>query len=377
MRYKKLGKTNIDVSILGYGILRMPKTKAGRTSIDTKESIRIIRHAIDNGINFIDTAYNYEGKKSETIVGKALLDGYREKITLMTKSPTWLIKKPEDFDKYLNEQLEKLQTDTIDIYLMHNLSEKRFENVFLKYNLIERMEKARKDGKIRYMGFSSHDTPENIKKYLDTFDFDVVLVQYNFLDQSNVEVIQYAAEKGLGVAIMGPVGGGRLAMQPTTDMKKLLTKGRDDFVDLAFKLVWSNPNISIVLSGMSSEEMIDENIHFATKKEYTLSESESKRVAEVSKVFQEIYDLNCTQCGYCMPCPSDVNIKEILKQLMVSKNPLYLHPARRKYYGIGISKSIPGKKATACTECGECEEKCPQNIPIINRIKEAHRILSQ
>ncbi|MHA1502794.1 MAG: 4Fe-4S dicluster domain-containing protein, partial [Candidatus Heimdallarchaeota archaeon] len=180
----------------------------------------------------------------------------------------------------------------------------------------------------------------------------------------------------LGTLVMGPIGGGRLAMEPTEEMKQWLTKNRNDFADVALKFVWSNPDIDVVLSGMGSQHMVDENITLASSEERFLTAEESKRVDTIAAKFKEIYDLDCTQCGYCDDCPSNVMIKFILKQLMVSKDPLRMHGARAKYRGIGLSKKTPGNNAEACTECGECLEKCPQNIEIIERLKEAHGILT-
>ena len=374
MRYVKLGKTGLKVSILGFGILRLPKTAAKRPTVDVKESIRIIRHAIDKGVNFVDTGHNYIGGKSEKILGQALLDGYREKVVLMTKSPLWDIKSKEDFHSKFEEQLERLQVDFIDIYLFHNMNEKRYKEIVQKYDLIKEMKKLKEKGKIKHFGFSSHDDPEKIIEVIDTGEFEVVLMQYNFLDRENDVVYKYASEKGLGTIVMGPVGGGRLAIEPPKDTEELLTKNRKDFADLALKFVWSNPHVHVVLSGMGSQEMIDENIVFASSNN-SLNSEESKRVEKITSKFKEIYDLNCTQCGYCDDCPSEVSIKFIMKQLMLSKDPLKMHVARTKYRGIGVSKNSPGKKADACTECGECLEKCPQNIAIIDRLKEAHGML--
>ncbi len=377
MLYRQLGKTGLKVSALGFGVLRIPKKSPSNKAFDIERGVEMVRQAIDGGVNFIDTAYNYMNGKSELIVGKALKEGYRDKVTLMTKCPIWAVSSAEDFHLKLDEQLERLDVDFVDIYLFHNISKNRFAEKIVKLNLIDEMKKAKKMGKIKHIGFSSHDKPKNIKKYIDTGVFEVILVQYNFLDRSNQDIIQYANENGLGIAIMGPVGGGRLAMEPTKEMEKWLTKGRKDFADLALKFVLSNPNISVVLSGMSSEKIIEENIALASHEKSDLTEDESKRIDLVSKKFQEIYDIDCTQCGYCMPCPNDVNIKAILKQLMVSRDPLKLHLARAKYRGIGLTKSQPGQKSPACTECKECLEKCPQEIPIIERIKEAHAILSE
>ncbi|MHA1531901.1 MAG: aldo/keto reductase [Candidatus Heimdallarchaeota archaeon] len=375
MHNRTLGKTGINVSILGFGVLRLPVK--GRGKIDVKESIKIIRKSIDNGINFVDTAYNYHNGKSEIILGQALKEGYREKVTLMSKNPLWEVKKAEDFDRLLDEQLEKLGVEYLDIYLFHNINKKRYNEVIQEFNLFEKMKEAKKKGKIKHIGFSSHDKLKNIKKYIDENEFEVILVQYNFVDPINEEIIQYAQEKGLGVILMGPCGGGRLTNEPTEEMKQWLTKGKTNFSDLAFKFVWTNPNVDIALSGMSSEKMVDENIALASSENYQLNAEEKDRLQKVAQKYKETYDLNCTQCGYCDDCPEEVNIKLIFKQLMVSRDPLKMHGARANYRGIGLAKKFPGKNALACVECGECLEKCPQEIPIIDRLKEAHSILKE
>ena len=375
MHHRTLGKTGIEVSILGFGVLRLPVK--GRGKIDVEESIKIIRKSIDNGINFVDTAYNYHNGKSEIILGQALKDGYREKVTLMSKNPLWEVKKEEDFDRLLDEQLEKLGVEYLDIYLFHNINKKRYNEVIQEFNLFDKMKEAKKKGKIKHIGFSSHDKPKNIKKYIDENEFEVILVQYNFIDSINEEIIQYAQEKGLGVILMGPCGGGRLTNEPTEEMKQWLTPDKTNFSDLAFKFVWSNPNVDIALSGMSSEQMVDENIALASSDNYQLNAEEKERLQKVAQKYKETYDLNCTQCGYCDDCPEEVNIKLIFKQLMVSRDPLKMHGARANYRGIGLAKRFPGKNALECVECGECLDKCPQEIAIIDRLKEAHSILKE
>jgi predicted aldo/keto reductase-like oxidoreductase len=374
MQIRTLGKTGIKTSILGFGVLRPPRTKSGKA--DVNETIRIIRKAIDNGVTFVDTAYNYLNGKSEVILGKALKEGYREKVTLMTKCPIWSIKSAADFDDKLNEQLKRLDEEFIDIYIFHNLNEKRFKTVE-KFNLLAKMKEAKADGKIRHIGFSSHASSEEIKKFIDVGVFEFLLVQYSLIDNSKEEIIQYAVDQGLGVGVMGPVGGGRLALEPTVEMRKWLTKGRKNFADLALKFAWSNPNVSVTLSGMGSEKMVNENIAWASSKNYQLTDEERKRAEKLSKKFKEMYDLNCTDCGYCEPCPNEVNIRAIFKQLITSRNPLQMRMARSRYRKIGELKTLPGKDATACDECGECEEKCPQEIPIRKRLKEAHALLSK
>jgi predicted aldo/keto reductase-like oxidoreductase len=294
----------------------------------------------------------------------------------MTKCPIWSIKSAKDFDDKLNEQLRRLDVENVDIYLFHNLNNERYEKV-TKFNLIEKMNEAKTSGKIKHIGFSSHAPSEDIRKFIDLNVFEFLLVQYNLIDSSKEELIQYAVDQGMGVGVMGPVGGGRLALEPTEEMKKWLTKGRDNFADLALKFAWSNPNIAVTLSGMSSEEMVDENIEWVSSKNYLLTKEERERVNQLAMKFKEVYDLNCTDCGYCEPCPQEVNIRGIFKQLMETRNPLRMRMARSRYRKIGQLQSLPGKNALACTQCKECEEKCPQEIPISERLKEAHAILTK
>ncbi|MFX0212116.1 MAG: aldo/keto reductase, partial [Candidatus Hodarchaeota archaeon] len=216
MQYRQLGSTGGKVSVLGFGCMRLPTLKPGEPSIDREKAIKLIREGIDSGINYIDTAYPYHGKESEIVVGLALKDGYREKVTLVTKCPVGMpdFTKSDDFDRYLSEQLAKLDVDYLDYYLFHGINGKIFNEKVLGLNLIERAQAAIEAGKIRNLGFSFHDTPEVLKEIIDSGFFNLMLVQYNIIDQVNEEMIAYAAEKGLGIAIMGPVGGGRLAGTP-------------------------------------------------------------------------------------------------------------------------------------------------------------------
>ncbi|NHJ84666.1 MAG: aldo/keto reductase [Asgard group archaeon] len=376
MHYRILGKTGIEASILGFGCMRLPTAKPDDpTSIIENEAIKIIRQAIDSGVNYVDSAYVYHRGQSEVVLGKALQDGYREKVSIMTKNPVRLIEKPEDYDKLLNEELTRLQTDHIDVYLFHGLSKERYEDRVLKFDLMERAKAVKKEGKVKHLGISSHDKPENIMEYIDTGVFDVILLQYNIIDDSNVEVIEYAAKKGLGVCVMGPVAGGRLALEPPDVLKKYLTPGRENFVDLAFRHVWSNPNVSVALSGMGSEDMVRINLELANADTITLSSQEKENVKVIEKTYKKLSDVICTQCGYCMPCEQEVNITRILKEL-IHWQVYGWDMAKRYYNSIGKVPFAPGKNATACIECGECEDKCPQGIPIIEKLKEAHELLA-
>ncbi len=378
MQYRKLGKIGTDVSALGFGCMRLP-THEDDGRIDRDEAIRLIRKGIDNGINYVDTAWTYHSGESEVVLGLALKGGYREKVTLVTKCPIGRkeFTKPEHYDEHLNEQLQRLKEDYLDFYLFHALNKKSFEEKVLGLNLIERALKAKEDGKIKHIGFSFHDTPEVLKEIIDSGHFELMLVQYNIVDQVNHEMINYAGEKGLAVAVMGPVGGGRLAGKNLPDaMKKWLTPGRENFADLAFKFVLSNSNVSVALSGMGSEEMLEDNLSINSRDDYNqLTEKEKESIESIAERFKELCDNICTQCKYCQPCPNEVNISFIFSELQRYQIYGDQEQAKRNYSMIGKIPWAPGKDASACVECGECLEKCPQGIEIIEQLKKAHEYL--
>ncbi|MFW9908752.1 MAG: aldo/keto reductase [Candidatus Thorarchaeota archaeon] len=378
MQYRKLGKLGIKVSALGFGCMRLPTTEDGK--INQEAAMRLIRKGIDNGINYVDTAWTYHRGESEVVLGMALKDGYRERVTLVTKCPVGRqeFTEPEHFDQHLHEQLDRLNEDYMDFYLFHALNKKTFEEKVLGLNLIERALKAREKGKIKHLGFSFHDTPEVLKEIIDSGHFELMLVQYNIVDQVNHEMINYAGKKGMAVATMGSVGGGRLAgTSLPEEMKEWLTPGRENYVDLAFKFVLSNPNVSVALSGMGSDEMLNDNLSITSRQDYDkLTRTEKGSIDKISRRFRELCDLVCTQCKYCQPCPNEVSISFIFEQLQ--RYQIYGDQEKAKSYYSMIGK-IPwaaGKDASACEECGECLEKCPQGIEIIEQLKKAHEILS-
>jgi len=378
MQYRTLGKLG-KTSALGFGCMRLPIDELDR-KIKRDEAIALIRKGIDNGITYVDTAWTYHGGESEVVLGLALKDGYREKVTLVTKCPVGHSEftKAEDFDRYLDEQLERLDMDSMDIYLLHALNKKSYEEKVLKFNLVERAMQAKKEGKIKHLGFSFHDKPEVLKEIIDSGHFELMLVQYNIVDQVNHEMINYAGEKGLAVAIMGTVGGGRLAgTSLPEEMKEWLTPGRENFVDLAFKFVLNNPNVSVALSGMGSDEMLDDNLSLTSRDDYDkISEKEKQSIDGLSKRFKELCDNICTQCKYCEPCPNGVNISFIFSALQ--RYQIYGDIEKAEYYYsvIGNMPWAQGENASACEECGECLEKCPQGIEIIEQLKKAHEVLS-
>ena len=379
MQYRKLGKTGKKVSALGFGCMRLPTEQLGDPKIDREKAIALIRKGIDAGINYVDTAFPYHKGESEIVLGLALKDGYREKVMLATKIPVGMpeFSETDHYEEYLDKQLKKLDVDYLDFYLFHGINGKVFKEKVLGLNLIEKAQAAKKSGKIKHIAFSFHDTPEVLKEIIDTGHFDLMLVQYNIVDQVNEEMIAYAGEKGMAVAIMGPVGGGRLAGNPPESMQDWLSEGKSTFVDLALKFVLSNPNVSVALSGMGSDEMLEGNLALTSKDDYNvITEDEKERIQKIADKFKELSDNICTGCGYCMPCPNEVSIKNIFNYMVRYQIYGREEDAKSFYKQIGKVRWSPGKDATACIECGECIEKCPQNIPIIDQLKEAHKLMS-
>ncbi len=371
MEYRDFGKTGIKVSKLGFGAMRFPETeKDGKWYIDEDKAIALMHKAFKYGINYIDTAYPYCHENSEIAVGKAV-NGWKERIYVSTKSPLWILEKKSDYRSYLEKSLERLNRDQIDFYHFHSLNEHFYEEKIIKFNLIEEAQKVKDEGLIKHISFSFHDEPENLKKYVDLDVFDSVLCQYNFLDTSNEEAIDYAASKGVGVVIMGPIAGGRLLDLKTDGTKSIKDR---DLVDMAFRYVFSNRNVSIALSGMENEKMLDENIAIAEKlKELSPEEKEFIKIIQGSKEIKEM--IRCNDCGYCIDCPSDIPISRIFK--ICNYNLLTGIEGNAKWQYDLIGNYDNKSMADQCSECGECEEKCPQNIEIIDMLNKAHKTLSR
>lgn len=374
MEYRQIGKTKIKASILGFGAMRLPMDISnGKNIIKEDESIDAILKSFELGINIIDTAYPYCYHQSEKVVGKALKiwKKYHKDsvIYLSTKFPTWLAIKKSDFRNYLEKQLDILDMDSIDFYHFHSLNDEYFEDKVLKLNLISESNKAKDEGLIKHTAFSFHDVPEVLKKIIDTGFFEAVLCQYNILDRTNEEAIAYAKQKGLGVFIMGPLGGGRVKIFEF--FKNIFVDDISKIHELALRFVLSNPDISVAFSGMESIKMVEENIETANKS-LKLTEAEIKIIEKFTKQKKIGKLIPCTNCQYCLPCPNDVVIPKILKIMNYNTLTGLIGNSSWQYKNItldGISK-----QADACSECGECEEKCPQDIDIIRLIKEAHKI---
>ncbi len=370
MEKRIFGKTGLEVSPLGFGCMRLPLTDpTNQTTIDIPEATRMIRHAIDNGVNYVDTAYPYHGGESEVVVGNILQDGYREKVYLATKCPIWELKTEEDFYRIFDEQLHKLQTDHIDFYLLHALNQERLDTI-LKFNLYEKVNKLKAEGKIKYIGFSFHDEFETFPRILDSYDnWDFCQIQLNYLDtdlQAGLKGLELAKERNLGVVIMEPVKGGRLASIPQSmvDIFKSANTERAD-VAWAFDFLYDFPEIHVVLSGMSTMEQVTQNIEIADNaKANSLTVAEREAYANAKKTFDAVKTVPCTNCKYCIPCPHGV---EIPNNFTIS-NEYKLFGAietRQKEYDALGEKG----KASNCVSCKVCESKCPQNIVINEELK--------
>lgn len=378
MLYRQFGRCDFEVSALGFGCMRLPIIDGDNGQIDEAEAIKMIRYGIDNGINYIDTAYPYHKKNSELIVGKALLNGYREKVKLATKLPVWLTDTYEDFDKYLNEQLEKLQTSYIDFYLLHALDRETWTKI-MKLGVLDFVDGALKDGRIKYIGFSFHDDLELFKEIVDAYNWTFCQIQYNYLDenyQAGKEGLKYAADKGLAVVVMEPLRGGKLAQTPPVEVQEILDNApaKKTSVEWALEWLWNQPEVSIILSGMSTMEQVEQNITTASKaKVNALTTEELEVVDKVKAKYKELTKVHCTACYYCMPCPAEVNIPGNFSLY----NDVSMYKDKEKYYNRYNVEMKETSRASACVECGKCEEACPQHLPIRQYLKDAHKALKK
>jgi len=372
MEYRDFGVTGIKVSILGFGAMRLPEEeKNGKYQVKEEESIRMIHRAFELGVNYIDTAYPYCHGQSELVVGKAL-KGWRDKTYLSTKMPTWMVEKKGDYRRFLEEQLKRLDVEYIDFYHFHGLNEDRFKNIVLKYDLLEEAKKAKEEGLIKHISFSFHDKPEVMKRLIDIGIFESVLCQYNLLDRSNEEAMTYAKEKGVGVAVMGPVGGGRLSASGA--LQRVLGEKVKSTPELALRFVFTNKNVSVALSGMQNIKMVEENAKVANSFQ-PLTKKELQTIEKFIEERKKKEEIPCTSCEYCMPCPNNVAIPKIF-ELMNYYTVYGLEDyARNEYQKIGSTDEDKRNQADACTECGRCEEHCPQKINIIEKLKEIHKVL--
>jgi predicted aldo/keto reductase-like oxidoreductase len=377
MLYRKVPKTGDELSILGFGSMRLPAHASG-SGIDEDRAIRQLRYAIDHGVNYVDTAPAYHFGKSEQVLGRALENGYREKVRLATKLPPWSVRSREDMDRILSGQLATLKTDHIDYYLLHSLAKVSFEKL-KNLGVLEFLDAARKDGRIRNAGFSTHADLPAFKEFIDSYDWTFCQIQYNYLDEQNqagTQGLKYAHEKNLAVMIMEPLRGGNLGGPVPEEVKKIwdgLPIQRSPAV-WALRWVWDHPEVTVVLSGMNDEGHIDENLT-AAEDAYprSLTEEELSRIASVRDMYGRLMKVGCTGCSYCMPCPAGVDIPGCFS--LYNAHHLFPHDHSAKFQYFGRHGGLMGgiSYAGLCRACGKCEKACPQHLPIRDRLRDVSR----
>jgi uncharacterized protein len=386
MLYRRLGKTDLMVSVLGFGCMRLPVLNGTGSSVDRfnpnfevdeELATRMVHYAIDRGVNYFDTAYPYHGGKSETFLGKAL-KGHRQHILLATKLLPRLVKNRGDFDRVLDEQLKKLNTNYLDVYLLHGLERQRWAEM-KDLGALEFLDRIRADGRARYVGFSFHDDVRVFKEVADGYDWTLCQVQYNYFDehyQAGKEGIVYAASKGLGVVVMEPLRGGKLTERIPVEVQAIWDSAekRRSPAEWALRWVWNHPEVSTALSGMTLMDQVKENISLADDGyPDSLSPEELSLIRRVTDTYRKMLKVDCTGCAYCMPCETGVNIPlnfQLYNDTFMFKDP----EMNALLYNHMLS---PEQRASNCSECGECEEACPQHIKVIDELKTIHKTLSQ
>jgi predicted aldo/keto reductase-like oxidoreductase len=373
MVYRNLGNKGFKASALGFGAMRLPILNNNMRNIDEKETEKMIMYAVENGINYFDTAYVYHDGLSEEILGKIFKNNKcRDKVKIATKMPCWDIQKYEDFDKFFNEELKRLQTDYIDFYLLHGLFSERWNKVY-NQNVLEWAEKAIQKGKINQFGFSFHDNFDVFKKIIDSYNkWSFCLIQYNYINenvQAGKKGLKYAAEKNISVIVMEPLFGGML-VNPPAQIKSIFDEKKINPIDIAFRWLWNQKEISTVLSGMSNLEQVKQNIEFAKdSKVNNMTDIEKEIISLAQNKYKEYHQIPCTKCKYCLPCPSEVDIPRNIELYNESNINLELSKLHYNYH-------IPEKlRASSCVQCKICEDKCPQKIKISELMSKIHKRL--
>ena len=371
MQYRTFGKLGIKSSVFGLGCMRFNGQASGDSVIDEKKAISLIRRAIDGGVTYIDTAYVYLDGTSEIVLGKALKDGYRDKVTIATKMPLGKVHNYEDMENLLNEELTKLQTDHIDFYLMHGINRGGWEK-FKEIGAPKFFEDKKKEGKIKYICFSFHGSYEEFEYIINDYDWDMVQIQYNFMDvnnQAGEKGLKLAGSKGIPVVIMEGLLGGKLAKAPS-DVQALY----DSFpvkrtpVEWAFRWLCNHPEVCTVLSGCNEAEQIDDNLRiFDTVAPNIMSADELELISKVRDAYNARTKIGCTGCRYCMPCPGGVDIPRVFAAW--NESSLYDIPKEHNWHYSELNRLNQG--ADKCLKCHACEAKCPQHLSIVDSLPKA------
>lgn len=364
MQYRQFPRDGQKVSALGMGCMRLPE-KDG--AVDVPNAVALIRRAVDGGVNYLDTAYPYHNQQSERVVGEALKGGYRQRVLLATKLPVWKVETPQDLETVFAEQLDKLGVDYVDVYLLHALDRKRFEKV-RALGAFDFLRRLRKEGRARRVGFSFHDEADVFREILSAFDWDVCQVQMNLLDehrQATMDGVRLAAERGVGVIVMEPLRGGALTKTAPAEVDALYeacAPGRSR-ADWAFRYLLDRPEITTILSGMSTPGQLEENLRiFDAAGVGCLSAEEHETLARVREAYEKRIPIGCTGCGYCQPCPQGVKIPEIFQAY--DRAAMFDDQA-------AFSAFYAKEERPDCVGCLACEAACPQHFatPIHQRIQ--------
>ncbi len=372
MLYRTVPRTQEKLPILGFGCMRFVERNG---AIDEENSKALLRYAIDKGITHLDTGWMYHHGQSESFLGRALSGGYREKVTLSTKLPHWLVSSREDMDFFLNTQLSNLNTRYIDYYLIHSIGKESW-NRMKALGVTDFLDQAKADGRIKYTGFSFHEDTRTFKEIVDAYPWECCLIQYNIIDefsQAGREGLTYAAEKGLAVFIMEPLLGGKLAKAPPDEIAQIWSKApvQRTPAEWALRWLWDQPEVTMVLSGMNDVSQVDENCAVAeTAYPGSLSKEERTLIQTVTDTWHSLMKVPCTGCQYCMPCPFGVNIPSCFELY----NNLFMFGdtwRTKAVYAARLGGILGGySAASACMECGSCRAACPQGIDIPERLKE-------
>ncbi len=381
MLYRKLDKTDIELSVLGFGCMRLPVLNNKPEKIDYTRSTELLHYAIDHGVNFVDTAYFYhaavfgERGESEPFVGEALSGAWRKKVYLATKMPLFQIRQKEQMDVFFNEQLARLKTDYLDFYLLHGLNGETWDRM-KSLGVREHLDKLKAEGRIKFASFSFHGNAEDFVRICDEYDWTYTQIQYNYMDtdfQAGHKGLKYAADRGINIIVMEPLRGGKLAQNLPSEMTRII----DSFptkrtpAEWALRFVWNEPCVTSLLSGMNSMEQVVENIRVAESgKALSLGKDELSIFDSLQKAMKAKTKVNCTACRYCMPCSSGVDIPEVLAALNRAAMWDDANPWQTGY------SRIEGK-ASSCTECGACEGVCPQVLSIKLLMKEAVSVFKE
>ena len=379
MKYRKFGKLDWKVSALGFGAMRLPVINKDFGKVDEPEVIRMMRYAFDHGVNYVDSAHGYHHGGSDVVIGKALQDGYREKVRIATKLPCHEVNSSEDFDRCLNEQLKRLQTEKIDFYLLHHLNRLIWPKM-RDLGVLKWADGAIADGRIGYFGFSFHDNFEVLREIINAYDnWTVCQIQFNYTDenfQAGTRGLEYAHQKGLAVVVMEPIKGGRLTVFPE-QVDRLWTNApvKRTPAEWALRWVWNHPEVATVLSGMSTMQQVVENVATAEQSQpNNLTHDELALIGRVRDVYRSLSPVACTSCRYCMPCPNGVNIPHIFEYY--NEAVIFNDAGRRRKMYSDPNMIKEEQRADKCIKCEQCVEKCPQKLPIPELLEKAHAFLT-